>query len=256
MGFGNLRPPSPAWLAPMLLMACSTAAATVHYEGFAYAKGTQRLLYREQHWLLKEGAERLVVYRCPGGEAFARKRVSGKGATPDFEFFDARNGYVEGVRSRGGRREVFTRASSGAPEQSSALTPGDVQIIDAGFDSFVRQQWDALTPPNATRVSFLVPSRLQPMGFRLSPSDGKAGSRRYRLSLDTWYGRALPGMSVVYSARGSRLLQYEGIGNIRDDAGTYPTVRIEFPPERHRVASGAEVAIAASTPLAASCKAS
>jgi len=60
-------------------------------------------------------------------------------------------------------------------------------------------------------------------------------------------------MSVVYSARGSRLLQYEGIGNIRDDAGTYSTVRIEFPAERHRVASGAEVAIAASTPLAASC---
>ncbi len=240
----------------MLLMACSTAAATVHYEGFAYAKGTQRLLYREQHWLQNEGSERLVVYRCPNGMAFARKRVSGKGATPDFEFLDARSGYVEGVRSRGGRREVFTRASGGAPEQSSALAPGDVQIIDAGFDSFVRQQWDALKPPNATHVSFLVPSRLQPMDFRLTPSYGKAGSRLYRLSLDTWYGRALPGMSVMYSARGNRLLQYEGIGNVRDDAGRYPTVRIEFPEERHRVASGAEVAIAASTPLAANCKVS
>lgn len=254
MGFGNLNLPSPAWLAPVLFMACSTATAMEHYEGLAYAKGTERLLYREQHWLLKEGSERLVVYRCLGGEAFARKHVAGKGAAPDFEFFDARSGYVEGVRSRGGRREVFTRASSGAPEQRSALMPGAVQIIDAGFDSFVRQQWNALAPPTATRVSFLVPSRLQPMDFRLIPSDGKAGSRSFRLSLDTWYGRALPGMSVMYSARGSRLLQYEGIGNIRDDAGKYPTVRIEFPAKLHRVASNAEVTIAASTPLAASCK--
>jgi len=255
MGLRYLQLPSPVWLAPMLLMWCSTAVATEHYEGLAYAKGTQRLLYREQHWLLKEGTERLVLYRCPGGEAFARKRVAGKGADPDFDFFDARTGYTEGVRSRGGRREVFNRASTGAPEQRSVLAPGKVQIIDAGFDSFIRQQWDVLTPPTATSVSFLVPSRLQPMDFRLSPTEGKSGSRSFRLSLDAWYGRALPGMSVTYAARGTRLLRFEGIGNIRDEAGNYPTVRIEFPAELHRVASKSEVAIAASTPLAASCKA-
>lgn len=255
MGFGKLLLPSPVWLAPMLFVAWSSASAVEHYEGLAYAKGTQRLLYLEEHWLLKQGSERLVVYRCPGGPAFARKRVVGKGAAPDFEFFDARTGYTEGVRSRGGRREVFNRASTGAPEQRSALVQGEVQIIDAGFDSFIRQQWDALVPPDSTSVSFLVPSRLQPMDFRLSPSEGKAGSRSYRLSLDAWYGRALPGMSVTYSAGGNRLLQFEGIGNIRDDAGKYPTVRIEFPAERRRDASQSEVAIAASAPLATSCRA-
>lgn len=254
MAFGNAPVLAPALLAPILLAAGSTAVAMDHYEGLAYAKGTQRLLYREEHWLHRGGSERLVLYRCPDGEPFARKRVSGEGAAPDFEFFDARTGYAEGVRTRGGRREVFTRASADAPERRSPFLPKDVQIIDAGFNSFVRQQWDALAPPKATRVSFLLPSRLRPVDFMLHPYEGASGARSYRLSLDAWYGRALPSISVTYAQRGNRLLRFEGIGNIRDSAGNYPPVRIEFPEANRRQASDGERVVAASAPLATRCK--
>ena len=64
-----------------------------------YAAGSQRLLYREEH-LVQPGAspERWVVYRCPDGKPFARKRVAAGGARPDFALEDARDGYREGVR--------------------------------------------------------------------------------------------------------------------------------------------------------------
>ena len=78
-----------------------SAEAIERYEGQAYGRDDGRLRYRETHWSSGNG-RRIVVYRCPGGEPFARKVVqpAGASAAPDFEFFDARDGYREGVRSR------------------------------------------------------------------------------------------------------------------------------------------------------------
>ena len=48
-----------------------------YYQGYAYAADDGRLLYREAHWLYTDnGVEhRLVVYSCPDGAPFVRKRV-------------------------------------------------------------------------------------------------------------------------------------------------------------------------------------
>ncbi len=244
---------SPVWLLPVALLAVSTAAANTRYEGLAYAKGTQRLLYTEEHWLKEDGAERLVLYRCPTGEPFARKRVRGKGPAPDFEFIDARTGYAEGVRSGGTGREVFTREAAGAAEQRSPIRPDEALVIDAGFDSFVRQQWDALTAARPARLRFLIPSRREAIRFRVAPGSDSGGTRSFRLSFDAWYGRALPSLEVTYSARGDRLLRFEGIGNIRDSAGQYQPVRIEFPANRRSAANAPAQALAAAAPLVSSC---
>jgi len=55
-----------------------------------YAAGSQRLLYREEH-LVQPGAspERWVVYRCPDGKPFARKRVAAGGARAEAITFDS-----------------------------------------------------------------------------------------------------------------------------------------------------------------------
>lgn len=233
----------------------SHASAVEYYEGLAYAKGTERLLYRESHWL-QEGGGRVVLYLCPGGQPFARKRVLGGGPAPDFEFDDARSGYREGVRTRGATREVFSRESKHTRERRKAIAASEIEIIDAGFDAYIRRQWDALTPPRQQRVSLLVPSRLEVMDFKLAASARDDGARDYRLGLDAWYGRALPGIAVSYSAGGGRLLQFEGIGNIRDNDGKYAPVRIEFPSARHRDATVAERDQAGARPLVTRCRVS
>ena len=228
------------------------AEAVENYEGLAYARKGGQLLYRESHWIQEKG-QRLVLYRCPDGTAFARKSVASGSVAPDFELVDGRDGYREGVRTRSGMRQVYTKAPAASAERSKRLPAQEGQIIDAGFDAHVRQHWDAMAPSGSQRARFVVPSRLESMDFQLIPLASDSNTRRYRLALDAWYAGALPSITVTYAATDRRLMRFEGIGNIRDAAGDFPAVRIEFPANKRTASSLAEVADAVSTPLAKGC---
>ena len=67
-----------------------------------------------------------------------RKLAAPSAAAPDFAFEDARDGYREGVRSRAGRRFVYTRPPDGE-ERSRAIEVPPGAAIDAGFDARVRE---------------------------------------------------------------------------------------------------------------------
>ncbi|MEO6103071.1 MAG: hypothetical protein ABIP44_05465 [Pseudoxanthomonas sp.] len=238
-------------LLPLALSSAGKVVAIEHYEGMAYEKDSGKLLYRESHWL--HDGQRLVLYRCTNGKPFARKQVMGTSAAPDFELVDGRDGYREGVRTRAGKREVYSRASASSAENSRPIKDRDNQVIDAGFDTYVRQQWDELARSHRQRIAFLVPSRLQDMDFKISPMAGNANSRRYGLALDAWYGGVVPSMTVTYSNADRSLLRFEGIGNIRTISGKYPTVRIEFPADKRSAATRADLDGAANAPLVRSC---
>jgi hypothetical protein len=199
------------YIAALAAIGVSAACvASQYYQGYAYAADDGRLLYREAHWLYSDGGveHRLVVYSCPDGEPFVRKRIDTApgAATPDVDLFDARGGYREGVRTRDGRREVFAQADARSPERSVLLpvaTPPNA-VIDAGFDAFVRANWDTLSGSGASPVLFLVPSELRYLDFsarvlRDSRADG-ADVRWFRLSLASWYGFALPHIDLAYDA--------------------------------------------------------
>lgn len=102
------RRPASILTLSVLLLAAARAPAQQRTEGLAYPAKGGPLVYRENHWLYRDGgqASRLVLYRCPDGRPFARKHaVDSAGAlAPDFDFLDARTGYREGVRTRGGQR--------------------------------------------------------------------------------------------------------------------------------------------------------
>ena len=192
------------------LCAAFPVKAAEHYEGDAYAPGNGRLLYRESHWR-DQGAgvdTRIVLYRCPDGTAFARKRIRvvPNAQAPDFVLVDARYGYSEGVRSKGDAREVFVRANKTAAERVAPIRIQAETVIDAGFDAFVRTHWDALSGTRATPLSFVVPSRLAALDFNVRRIDGETidghAVRRFRLALASWYGGLLPHIdSSTTSAR-------------------------------------------------------
>lgn len=247
--------PAPARLALVLASSLVTgnAWAIEHYEGHAYAKDQGKLLYRESHWI-RDSGERLVLYRCPDGTPFARKQVSGAGIAPDFALIDARDGYREGVRTANGMRQVYTQASTSAREQAKPVPMRGNQIIDAGFDTYLRQQWPSLKANTSRQIDFLVPSRLQTMKFRLGALPGDGATQRYKLALDAWYGGALPSIVVTYSVKDRRLLAFEGPSNLRDASlGKHPAVRIEFPVDKHGQASASDLLNASRTPLARKC---
>jgi hypothetical protein len=235
-----------------------------YYQGYAYAAGDEHLLYRESHWLYTENdvEHRLVVYSCPDGAAFVRKRVSSAPgrATPDVDLLDARRGYREGVRTLDGRREVFAQTDARSPERRASLPspPPPNAVIDAGFDAFVREHWDALSGSGVAPLSFLVPSELRYLEFSARMLRDQAGPdgqlRWFRLRLASWYGFALPHIDVAYDKQTHELREYSGVSNIRDGDGRNVSVTIRFPPgERRDDVAQAEVERAAEQPLSGRC---
>ncbi len=216
----------------------------VSYTGTASALQSRKFLYREQHVLVAHDgrlAERVVLYTCRDGAPFARKTVSYVNPfAPNFVLEDASTGMREGVRSDGDRREVFFRAARVKAERSTPLPAVTGLVADAGFDEFVRANWQPLTGDKALSIHFLVPSRLDDMGFRVEAlrSDHLGGVpvEVFRLRLAGVAGWLVPGIEVSYSAKDHVLMRYVGLSDLRDGNGENMKVDISFDPKDRKVA--------------------
>ena len=238
-----------------------TGSDTVRYvEGKASASDGH-LMYTESHWIYDDDGNpsRLVLYRCPDGKPFAHKTLhdDGSAQAPDFELDDGRTGYQEGVRSAGGKREVFVRDDKNAKERTATLNTSPMPVIDAGFDAYIRTHWDSMSK-GGDSLPFLVPSRLGTLGFKVKRQsdtqvDGHA-ARQYRLSLDSMIGFALPHLDVVYDAKTHELLSFDGIANIRSSSGKNVNAKILFDPSKNKDVSRTDLDAAAKAALDGQCK--
>lgn len=238
------------------MLAASPTGDASAYEGLAYARRGDTLLYREQHYLSGGGATRLVVYRCADGTAFARKRVNAAASpvAPDFELVDARLPYREGATRTDDAHEVFVELR-GKHTATRLAAPAD-GVVDAGFDRYLHEHWDALAAGALPTIPFLVPSeqRFLPFRVRRLAVDTARGETRFRLTLSAWYGFLAPSMDVTYDTATRELRRYTGLTPIRDTDGNNLDVRIEFPADRARrgVAAG-EIDAALAEPLTGRC---
>ena len=230
-------------------------------EGIARNPQSAAELFREQHWIRSAGdqaIERLVIYRCPDGTAFGRKRIDYRDSAlaPAFRLEDHRSGYREGLR-RDAAPALFFRPDAGTAERSAPLSsPG--LVADAGFDEFIRLRWSRLIAGQTLPLEFAVPSRLRSMAFSVSRAGETmlAGEKAwvFRLKLDGLLGWLVPAIEVSYGQKSRRLLRFEGLSNLRDDAGEQPLVaRIDFAAPA-RTASEEQWQVALQTPLSA-CRA-
>lgn len=214
-----------------------TAVADLRFdEGVARDPADGRLLYREQHWIRRDGEspiERLVLYRCADGTAFARKRVDYRASAvaPAFQLDDIRDGYREGLR-RLPAPQVFARTGAGQPEQTAILAAAHL-VADAGFDEFVQRQWPLLLAGDAVPLDFAVPARQASYRFSLrrvgAATVAGEPAWRFRLRLGGWLAWVAPAIDVAYSQRSRRLLRFDGLSNLRtDDGRRQMRVRIDF----------------------------
>jgi hypothetical protein len=209
----------------------------VSYFGTASAPHASTLLYGERHVLrYHDGqlSERVVLYTCNDGSAFARKTVSYVDPlAPDFLLEDATNGLRQGIRSEARGRSVFFRADRADPEQSGPLAGVPELVADTGFDEFVRANWLRLMNGQPLQIRFLVPSRLKDYAFlaqhlRSEPLEGEP-AEVFRLRLSGISGWFRGSIEVSYSAAEHVLLRYEGLSDLRDAAGDNFQTQIDFP---------------------------
>lgn len=239
-------------------LAAGAACAVERYEGIAYARGSDSITYRETHWLYYDGgiARRLVLYRCPDGTPFARKQLTElpSATAPDFDFYDAGIDYREGVTGGAGQRLVYAQGPGDSARRQRELALGADDVVDAGFDAYIRAHWDAITPQVPLHAAIVVPGRLEAVPVVITETGtGDPEVRHLLMRLDAWYRLIAPSMTLDYERSTRRLLAFSGIGMIRDASGRNLDVRITFPAEQSVAVDAQDLRAAERTTLSTQC---
>jgi hypothetical protein len=221
-------------LAVVLAVACGPAsAALLSVQGDARDPASERLLYREHHLIRRDGVhplQRVVLYRCPDGTAFARKQVDYRDSriAPEFDLVDARDGYREGLRRTGSEISVYSGGRSAVLQVDA---PDVALVADAGFDEFLRTRWGPLLSQGSLPIRFAVPAHVRDLKFNVRSLGAARIEGRpvqvFQLKLGGLLALVSPRIDVAYGNDRS-LRRYTGLTNIRSDAGKPLQARIDF----------------------------
>ena len=248
---------------PLAPVVASTNTQFKGYEGLAYELGSGKMLYKETHYLKYVNsavANRVVIYSCPNNQPFGRKQLAMNNSrlVPDFNFSDSRTGHEEGVKTDGKQLAISFRQSAKKALKTEKIKATAAMVADAGFDEFIRLNWTSLRAGNSTALSFIVPSQLDYLGFKVKflrsiALDGKAASV-FKLAPSGLLSLFTSGLDVTYLDEDKSLRQFSGLSNIRDLSGENYEVKIDFPLSLRKVfPDEAAMQAALSVPLVASC---
>jgi hypothetical protein len=189
-------------------------AGNAEYEviGNAYDHVSGQHLYSEYHSCKSDNLECLVDYRDSSGQLIASKKLNySTGLTqPALIMKDYRTGIATSIGSQ--HREGL--------------------VVDAGFDNFVRGQWNVLTIGDTVKFPFLVAGFDEPLKMRANLDRSRSCIDEelcLEISLDSWIlGFLAEPINLVYSRENRRLLRYQGLSNIRGDSSESLIVDIHY----------------------------
>lgn len=223
---------------------------------------TQELVYIEKHYafdvnkfrniLLKdtisEGEYYAVVYVNPDGETIAEKvlfdKTFNQSLKPQLLFSHYLSGEtikVDPLKTQQKTVWVEYQPSSTESVKSDEISLAEDLVIDAGFNAFITQNWNALTRGKSVSFEYLAPSQLKTFTFvaksnackNTIPQTAKIKSSMkpacFSIAPKSWLMRQIiKPISLVYDQSSKRLLRYAGLGNIGDERGEYLKVSIDY----------------------------
>tara|TARA_R110001606_G_scaffold369162_4_gene525117 strand:- start:105 stop:851 length:747 start_codon:yes stop_codon:yes gene_type:complete len=228
----------------MLVTASALIALPLHAQpwivGEAASVESGELLYQELHYrsdalaLLSDRVE----YVAPSGELLVEKSLNGARSfiTPEVEQNDLRSGTRFSVNDNGDSLEVrYQRA--GQSLVSKRIEKEERLVVDAGFDPYVRANWEALSTGEAIRAEFFVPARLDTVRISIRQTDAEqcAAISSSALCLVVrpagilrLVGWLIDPLYLAYEQDSQRLLMYRGISNLLDENGEPQNVLIRY----------------------------
>ena len=167
------------------------------------------LLYYEHYYCTDDQLKCSVFYLRPDDRLIASKRIDYQLSkkAPALSFRDFRLD----------RRVTIDRADTDA-------------VVDAGFDNFVRLQWQDLAEGEEVRFPFRMVGRDQPIDMRANKA-GQCTDDKLCLNirLDSWLlGSFIDPIQLTYDRGSQRLLRFKGISNLKTDQGRSQKVEIEY----------------------------
>jgi hypothetical protein len=177
--------------------------------GEAVDPDTGETLYLEQHYCTDDALRCSVYYLRPNDELIASKQINYQPSlqAPELLFRDFRT------------------------DRETTISPtGGGQVVDAGFDNFVRLQWRELAGGEEVKFPFRMVGRDDPIAMRANrESDCETGRLCLQIRLDSWLlGSLIDPIELTYDERSRRLLRFEGISNLKNDKGRSQKVKILY----------------------------
>ncbi|WP_252179446.1 hypothetical protein [Endozoicomonas sp. 4G] len=213
--------------------------------GYAYHVGTRQLAYTEEH-TFPDTLSHHVIYKEADGTVFASKTIdySDSYIAPDIIQENHRNGERIKTELMGDVFKVSYRASFGKDTQHSDVTLSPDLVIDAGFDHYIRSNWDSLVAEKETVIQYLIPSHQRAIDLRIKPveckKDPKDTNICFNIAADSWLYRLLSSpLTLSYDKQSQRLMTFSGRSNISDKKGDYQDVTIHYQP--HQPAKNQEI---------------
>ncbi|MEH6592085.1 MAG: hypothetical protein V7746_17615 [Halioglobus sp.] len=180
--------------------------------GRAFDADSGDLLYSEHHFCAEDMLECVVNYRDSYGELIARKTLdfSTGSYQPSLQMSD------------------FRRSS----EYSFNTSKQENLVVDAGFDNFIRGNWQDLDEGEVVKFPFKVMGIDSPLKMQaLRDVSGDCNDKQLclKVTLDSWFlGMLVAPIKLSYSKEGRRLLRFRGVSNIVGAAGESLNVDLRY----------------------------
>lgn len=223
----------------LLSLLATPAAAESKYLviGEAYNIDNGRELVYREHYTERSGQSREVHYKDLDGKQFARKTLdfSRTPTQPAFLLTDERHKKQWGAEWRDDEL-ILMKGDKGDLERK-AVEVEDRQVVDAGFDAFIQQQWDSLTAGETLTFHFALPNRLS--NARLQVKEVAADESPISLSEENWryfhirvansfLSLFAQDLHLAYADKERRLMVFRGRSNILDERGESQDVEILY----------------------------
>lgn len=227
-------------VAVLLILSCRVDAAgtTVESIGDAFDLNTDALLYSETH-CVGSGLEREVFYRDAEQQLIADKILRYEGS-PTAPSVLSRNYYSREVISIESAPLSITMSTRNMAESDPEAVetvvvkpkPNMAVVIDAGFDNYVKSNWDKLVNSESLKFQFPIASREILVELKINLKDCSYKTKTdtcFRLEIDNWFLRLLSDpIELGYDTSLRRLSRYRGLSNIGDGAGEGLVVDLRY----------------------------
>ncbi|MDX1496784.1 MAG: hypothetical protein R3352_04460 [Salinisphaeraceae bacterium] len=232
-------------IALLLLPAAYAEPKPAKLTGFAYERGTDKLLYTENHQVTVDGATltaHRVDYKTPEGDIISSKVLDYKqhGYAPAFEMTDRRDGYVEGAEYTEQGYRMYSRENADAPMESDTTEISKNLVSDAGFDLYVRARMDSLLAGETEKFRMALAAEQTVLSFQARMLEKKTLFDRpailIKVEPSTLLRLIVAPIYLTYDTENGELLRYEGLTNIRSETGKRYDARIDFPPNEQQYA--------------------
>jgi hypothetical protein len=201
--------------------------------GDAYDVDEQQLLYREYHFYSEDLLDHKVIYKNPEGQELAVKTLNYRSGLSTPSFIQKSFIYPQSLSvSMQDKQLFFEYISVDDQLEKKQLKAKQPLVIDAGFDNYIRMNWDDLIVGNAVDFYFPAVARLSLFKLRLKGQECSYASdddQCFVINSANWFiSLVLAPIELGYDKKTQKLSRFRGLANLTDEAGKGLEVDIKY----------------------------